>query len=144
MCMIRQLITDENFIGTILELEKNAWLSFRELLKNFRGNKREKNYSENVLKLLEKWKTLGFNMSIKLDFLHRYLPNFLENLCNFNDIKGEQFNRDFIVMPELYPSRWDVNLMVHYCSRKSESVFGLNTRKSYQRHFFSPTCTQFD
>ena len=50
---IRQLIKNEHFIGTMSELEKNAWISFKDVVKNFLGHTRAKNYSEIVLKLLE-------------------------------------------------------------------------------------------
>ena len=53
---IRQLIKDEHFIGTMSELEKNAWLSFKDVVKNFLGNTRAKNYTEIVQKLLESTK----------------------------------------------------------------------------------------
>lgn len=33
---IRQLIKDDHFIGTMSELEKNAWSSFKDLVKNIR------------------------------------------------------------------------------------------------------------
>ncbi|XP_041374745.1 52 kDa repressor of the inhibitor of the protein kinase-like [Gigantopelta aegis] len=46
------------------ELEKNAWLSFKDLVKNFLGNTQAKNYTEIVQKLLESYKTLGCIMSI--------------------------------------------------------------------------------
>ena len=40
---IRQLIKDEHFIGTMSELKKNAWISFKDVVKNFLGNTRAKN-----------------------------------------------------------------------------------------------------
>ena len=40
---IWQLIKDEHFIGTMSELKKNAWLSFKDVVKNFLGNTRAKN-----------------------------------------------------------------------------------------------------
>ena len=49
---IRQLIEDEHFIVTTSQLKKNAWKSFKDVVKNFLGNARPKNYNEIVQKLL--------------------------------------------------------------------------------------------
>ena len=40
----------------MLELEKNAWLSFKDLVKRFLGNVLVKTYSKIVQKLLESYK----------------------------------------------------------------------------------------
>ena len=71
---IRQLIKDKNFTGSMTVLEKHAWLSIKDVVKNFLGNTRVSNYNEKVQKLLESYKALGCNMSIKLHFLHCQLP----------------------------------------------------------------------
>lgn len=133
---IRQLIKDDHFIGTMSELEKNAWSSFKDLVKNFLGNKRANNYTEIVQKLLESYKTLGCNMSIKLHFLHSHLPNFPENLGDVSDEQGERFHQDLKVMEERYQGRWDVNMMADYCwSIKRNCPQTEHSRKSYKRKF---------
>lgn len=48
---IRQLIKDDHIIGTISELEMNAWSPFKDFFKNFLGNKLAKNYTEIIEKL---------------------------------------------------------------------------------------------
>ena len=133
---IRQLIKDEHFIGTMSELEKNAWLSFKDVVKNFLGNTRAKNYTEIVQKLLESYKTLGCNMSIKLHFLHSHLANFPENLGDVSDEQGERFHQDLKIMEERYQGRWDVNMMAdYYWSIKRDCPQIEHSRKSYKRKF---------
>ncbi|GBM82640.1 hypothetical protein AVEN_48250-1 [Araneus ventricosus] len=73
---IRQLVKDEHFIGTMRELQKNAWLAFKHIVKYILGNTRAQNCTEIVQKLLESCKMLGCNMSIKLHFLHSHLADF--------------------------------------------------------------------
>ena len=68
---IWQLIKDEQFTGTMSDLGKNAWLSFKDVVKNFLGNTRAINYTEIVQKLLESCRALGCNMSIKLGVIHK-------------------------------------------------------------------------
>ena len=114
---IQQLIKDDHFIETMSQLEKNVWSSFKDLDQNFLGNKRPHNYTKIVQKLLESYKTLGCNMSIKLPFLHSHLANFAENLGEVNDEQGEQFHQDLKVMEERHQGRWDANMMADYCWR---------------------------
>ena len=70
------------------ELEKNAWISFKDV-ENILGNTRTKNCTEIVQKLLESYNVLGCNMSIKVHFLPSHLSNFLENLDAVSDEQGE-------------------------------------------------------
>ena len=102
---IRQLIKDQQFTGTISDLGKNAWLSFKDVVKNFLGNTRASNYTEIAQKLLESYKALGCNMSIKLHFLHGHLNNFPKNIGAASDEQGERFQQDLKVMEERYQGR---------------------------------------
>ena len=133
---IRQLIKDEHFTGTMSDLEKNAWLSFKDVVKNFLGNTHASNYTEIVQKLLESYKALGSNMSIKLHFLHCHLVNFPEDLGAVTDEQGERFHQDLEIMEECYQGRWDVHMMADYCwSIKRDSPQVEHSRKSYKRKF---------
>lgn len=133
---IRQLIKDERFIETMTELEKNAWLAFKSIVKDFLGNTRAQNYVEIVQQLLESFKKLGCNMSIKLHFLHSHLANFPENLGALSDEQGERFHQDLKVMEARYQGRWDVSMMADYCwSIKRECPQIEHCRKSYKRKF---------
>lgn len=133
---IRQLIKDERFIETMTELEKNGWLAFKNIVKYFLGNTRSQNYIEIVQQLLENFKNLGCNMSIKLHFLHSHLANFPDNLGAVSDEQGERFHQDLKVMEARYQGRWDVSMMADYCwSIKRECPQTEHSRKSYKRKF---------
>ena len=141
---IRQLIKDEHFTGTMSDLEKNAWLSLKDVVKNFLGNTRASNYTEIVQKLLESYKVmelslgkaLGCNMSIKLRFLHCHLTHFPEDLGAVSDKQGERFHQDLKIMEEDYQGRWDVHMMAdYYWSIKRDSPQVEHSRKSYKRKF---------
>ncbi|XP_070613747.1 uncharacterized protein [Erythrolamprus reginae] len=127
---IGQLVKDEHFIGTMSEIQKNAWLAFQNIL----GNTQAQNYIEIVHQLLETFKLLGCNMSIKLHFLHSHLANFLENLDAVSVEQGERFYQDLKVMETRYQGRWDVHMMADYCwSIKRECPQIKHSRKSYKR-----------
>lgn len=133
---IRKLVKDENFIETMTELQKNAWMAFKDLIKNFLGNTRAQNYTEIVQQLLKTFKILGCNMSIKVHFLHSHLADFPENLGAVSDEQGERFHQDLKIMEARYQGRWDVHMMADYCwSIKRDCSQIEHVRKSYKRKF---------
>ena len=75
------------------ELAKNASSSFKDVVKKFLGNKRARNYTKILQKLLKSYKALGCNLDIKLHSLHSHLPNFLESLWEVSDEQGERFHQ---------------------------------------------------
>ena len=76
----------------MLELENNAWKSFKDVVKNFLGNTLVNNDTKIVKKLLKSYKALGFNMSIKVHLLHSHLANIPENLDAVSAEQGERFH----------------------------------------------------
>ena len=106
----------------------NAWLSFKDIIKNFLGNTHAGNYTEIIQKLLESYKVLGCNMSITLHCLHCHLVNSLEDLGTVNNEQGEQFHQDLKIMEECYQDRWDVYIMGYTITGASNAiVFKLTT-----------------
>ena len=99
---IRQPIEDEQFTGTMSDLEKNAWLSFIDVVKKFLGNTHASNYTEIVQKLLESYKALRCNMNIKLHYLHCHLTELPKNLRDVSDEQDEQFHQYLKIMEERY------------------------------------------
>ncbi|GBN60182.1 hypothetical protein AVEN_220666-1 [Araneus ventricosus] len=67
------------------ELQKNAWLAFKNIVKYFLGNTKAQNYTEIAQKLLESNKMLGCNMRIKLQFLHNNIADFPKTLGAVRD-----------------------------------------------------------
>ena len=115
------------------DLEKNGWLSFKDVVNNFLGNTCTSNYAEIVQKLLKSYKALGCNMSIKLHFLHCHLACFPENLGAVSEEQGERFHQDLKIMAERYQDRWDVHMMGDYSwSIKRDSLHVEHSRKSYK------------
>ncbi|GBM30356.1 hypothetical protein AVEN_21475-1 [Araneus ventricosus] len=124
---IRQLVKDEYFIVTVTELQKNAWLAFRNIVKYFLGNTRAQIYTEILQQLLENYKMLGCNLSIKSHFLHSHLADFPKNLGAVSDEQRERFHQDLKVMEARYQGRWDVHMMTDYCWSIKREFHRLNT-----------------
>ena len=77
------------------ETERNAWLSFKRICKDFLGNHKAANYQDVVQDLLTLYKAMGCNMSLKIHFLELHLDFFPENLGKVSDEHGENFTKTF-------------------------------------------------
>ena len=66
---IRRLINDTTkFEKSMTDIERITWRSFVMVVRNFLGNKKDKDYVELVESLLKNLRDLGANMSIKVHF----------------------------------------------------------------------------
>ena len=65
-------------------------------------NTKSSNYKELVKNLLCAFKKLGFNMSVKIHFLHTHLDYFPENLGAMSEEQGERFHQDIKTMEKRY------------------------------------------
>ena len=65
---IRELMQDKQFDKDLNETERNAWLSFKRICKDFLGNHKTANYQKVVQDLLTSYKAMGCNMSLKIHF----------------------------------------------------------------------------
>jgi hypothetical protein len=75
---IRKLMMDDDsFTDTMTEIEEDAWNAIKEVVKEFLGNIKDPLYKETVRNMLDKFKLLGCNMSLKLHFLASHLDYFL-------------------------------------------------------------------
>ncbi|XP_014480135.1 PREDICTED: uncharacterized protein LOC106747274 [Dinoponera quadriceps] len=92
---IRKLMKDDEFIKTMISIEKDAWLSFKDVVKEFLGNNRDLQFRTIVSTMLQNFKRLGCLMSIKIHFHKCYLDYFPNNVGAFSEELGECFHQDF-------------------------------------------------
>ena len=132
---IRTLLKDEKFLNKMNKKEKDAWLSFKEVVEKFLGNHKEENYKELVTDMIKKYKELGCLMSYKIHFLDSHLDYFPENLGDYSEEQGERFHQDIREMESRYQGRWDINMMSDFCwMLKRESNTGGKKRKRKPLH----------
>ena len=60
---------DKQFDEDLNETERNTWLSFKRICKDFLENHKAANYQDVVQDLLTLYKGMGCNMSPKIHFL---------------------------------------------------------------------------
>lgn len=133
---IRNLVRDKEFATKMNVKEKAAWLSFVEVMHNFLGNRKADNYELLVSNMLQAFRDLQCNMSIKLHFLFSHLNQFPANLGAVSDEQGERFHQDLMTMEERYQGRWDKHMLADYCwSIKRDCPDKVYKRKSYKCKF---------
>ena len=133
---IRTLMKDNNFINEMTTIEKDAWLSFKLVVKNFLGINKAENHKELVEEMLKNFKIFGCLMNLKIHFLNSHLDRFLENLADFSEEQGERFHQDIRTIEERYQGRWDENTMANYCWLLKRDLHNVSyKRKAIRRSF---------
>lgn len=133
---IRSLMKDTEFENVMEDKEKHAWNAFKEVVHKFLGNYKDPNYVEIVENMLEKFRILGCNMSIKIHFLHSHLDYFPENLGDVSEEQGERFHQDIKEMEKRYQGRWDTKMMADYCwTLRRDLPLAEYDRKTTKRSF---------
>jgi hypothetical protein len=61
-------------ILTTTEVEREAWISYKNVFTRFVGNNKDPDYVTFVANMLEKFKVLGCLMSLKIHFFFKFAP----------------------------------------------------------------------
>ncbi|KYN17580.1 hypothetical protein ALC57_10132 [Trachymyrmex cornetzi] len=93
------------------DLEKAAWLSFRDVAQNFLGNQKSDDYVAIVANMISNFRRLGCLMNLKLHFLDSHISYFPENLGDYSEEQGERFHQDLKEIERRWQGKWDVNMM---------------------------------
>ncbi|CAB3235490.1 unnamed protein product [Arctia plantaginis] len=96
-------------------LKQAAWISFVEVTKNFPGNHKSNNYSKIVKDMLENFKNLGCNMSIKVNYHRSHLYQFPKNLGSYSEEQVERSPQDLKTIEEGYQGRLYRHMIADYC-----------------------------
>jgi len=97
------------------ETERNAWLSFKRICKDFFGNHKAATYQDVVQVLLTSYNAMGCNMSPKIYFLGSHLDFFPENLGKVSDEHCERFHQDIMAMEQGYQGKWTSSMLTDCC-----------------------------
>ena len=112
---INKLLKDEDFDHTLSGTEKVAWNAFRDVAHNFLGNTKAPNYTDLVEHMINSYKNMGCNMSLKIHFLDSHLDLFPSNCGDVSDEHGERFHQNIAVMEKRYQGRWSPSMLANYC-----------------------------
>jgi len=112
---IRELMQDKQLDEDLSETERNAWLSFKRICKDFLGNYKAANYQDVVQDLLNSYKSMGYHMSLKIQFLESHLNFFPESLGKISDKHGERFHQVITAMEKRYQGKWTSSMWPDSC-----------------------------
>jgi hypothetical protein len=92
---------------------------FQKLLKvvayNVLGKHKSLNYRSLVKNMLKTLSYMGWNMSLKLHFLHSHLDVFTSKCGYVSDEHDERFHKDVSVVEKLYQGQWSQGMLINYC-----------------------------
>jgi len=132
----RELMQEKQFDEELNETERNTWLSFKRICKDFVGNHKAANYQDVVQDLLILYKAMGWNMSLKIHFLESHLDFFPENLSEVSDEHDDRFHQDNMTTEKWYQSKWTSCTLAEY--RRTLNMYVPDAkywRKSYASTF---------
>ena len=133
---IGELMQDKQFDEDLNETERNAWLSFKRICKDFLGNHKAANYQDVVQDLMNAHKAKGCNMSLQIHFLESHLNFFPENLGKVSDEHGERYYHDIMTTENRYQGKWTSSMLAEYCWTLKRGVPEAKyRRKSYATTF---------
>jgi len=133
---IRKLMQGKQFDEELDETERNAWLSFKSICKDFLGNHKAANYQDVVQDLLTSYKAMGCHTRLKIDFLESNLDFFPENLGEVSGEHGERFHQDILATEKRYQGKWTSSMLADCCWTLKRDVPEANyQRKSYASTF---------
>jgi hypothetical protein len=104
---IKKLMTDRNFDKFLEGTERTA---FKLVVDNFLSNQKASNYRQLVKQMLEAYRTIGCNVSLKIHFLHSHLDSFPTNLGDSNK-HGERFHHDIFTTEKCYQGNWNLTML---------------------------------
>ena len=96
------------------DVESSAWTSFKSVIQSFLRDRKTNNCRQLVDELIQTYRGLGINMSIKIHFLLSHLDNTSENCGWISDEQGEKLNQGIKLMKERYLGSWDKRMMGDY------------------------------
>jgi hypothetical protein len=90
---IRSLYKGNDFQNSINVVERNAWTVFKNVIEKLLGNHKDEDY-ENIVRIMFKnFHFLGYNMSLKVNFLFSHLNLFPKNQGERLDQNIKQMER---------------------------------------------------
>ncbi|ESO11940.1 hypothetical protein HELRODRAFT_158303 [Helobdella robusta] len=104
----------KKFFETIDQYELATWDAFIQMCQGFLGKYKTSNYADLVDGLIASYQQLGYNMSLKVHFLHSHLSFFSTN-GGVSDENGERFHQTIATMEHRYKEKWSPAMHADFC-----------------------------
>ena len=111
---INKLLKDEDFDHTLFGTEKVAWNAFRDVALTTSGKYKSSKF-ELVEHMIDSYKNMGGNISLKIHFLYSHLDLFPSSCGDVRVKHGERFHQDIAIMEKRCQGRWSPSMLADYC-----------------------------
>ena len=133
---IRELMQYLEFDECLSSDGIKAWLSVKNVIRNFLGNQKSNHYKRYVNEMLTQFHGLNVNTSLKLHFLHSHSDLFPGKLKSVSDEHGERFHQDIATIEKRYQGKWSTSSLADYCwSLIRDDPIKKHVRSSKRRTF---------
>lgn len=133
---IDKMLKNAEFKSMLKAEEKVAFEAIDMVIKNFLGNKRAENYKEIVEEMIDAFRVMRVNMSLKIHFLADHLDFFPENCGDCSDEHGERFHKDIAKIEASYKGKSELNMLGDYCWRLCRDTNPIEHKRQTKRAVF--------
>jgi len=133
---IRYIMDDLHFDSLLNTTELSAWHSFIDVVKNVLATRVCTHSVESVRMMIDSFKNMGCNMSLKVHLIHSHLQFFMDNKAAVSDEHGERFHQDIAKFERRYKGKCIPSMLADYCWNLIRETEG-NKRKSYRTNSFN-------
>lgn len=134
---VDKILNDREFFLVLSAEHKAALTALKNVVEGFLGNRKDPNYRNLVETLIENYRLIGANMSLKLHFLRNHLDEFVENLGDYSEQHGERFHQDIATMEKRYSGGSYPSMLADHCwflireSNEYETMWKKKSNKMY-------------
>lgn len=105
---------NDQFENIHTTLVKGAFLSFKNIVRNFLGNKLTTHYKYIVQNSVNNFKKINWHMQLNLRYLHFYIIFFADNMGAIRNEHGERFHHRISAMKCRCRSQWNAVMLADY------------------------------
>lgn len=113
---IKVLFNSTELPQTLSKDQNKALSDLKEVCANFLGNNRSLNYEQLIGNMMESYKKLGINVSLKMHSLLSHLDQFPPNCGDYSDEQGERAHQDFRDIEKQFLGKSMASGLSTYCN----------------------------
>ena len=106
---------DSEFDECLRSEKRKAWLSVKNVIRNFLRNHKSKHFKRYVNDMLAQFHGLNVKLSLKIHFLHSHSDFIPGKLGSVSDEHGERFHQDIATIEKRYQGKWSTSSLADYC-----------------------------
>ena len=111
---IRKLIVCDEFKDKLNLKQFLAWGKVVEVIQNFLGNHRAKDYEKTVAQMSSALKNCNVLMNAKIHYIHNHLNKFSSNCGQYSEEHGERFHQDIAPIEKRYKGKNLIHMLGEY------------------------------